>query len=156
MKWITQVWTKLHYQKCFQFSNPRSCLIAFKRLFTGLSFDPDLDDSPTCWHGRKYTDCNRKRETIPGGCKWWHFFPDEDFDTHVQRFRQITNDVFEDKLAAIFDELPVWPDLTIFWRITSVTRLGIFWRITSVTILGNFWNFLAIIFFTIARIIWWL
>ena len=57
----------------------------------GLKFDPNLDDSATCWHGRGYKDCNRLVHIVYGGCKWWHFYPDQTFQDHLDKFYELTN-----------------------------------------------------------------
>ena len=61
----------------------------------GLKFDPALDDSKTCFHGFGYENCNkglapnhRVRRT---GCKWWHFLYYENFQSHLNKFYQLTN-----------------------------------------------------------------
>ena len=69
----------------------------------GLSYDPDFDDSDTCWHGRTYSDCNRGRLTVSGGCKWWHFFPDEDLKTHLTVFNEITSHELKDFVENLLD-----------------------------------------------------
>jgi hypothetical protein len=73
-------------------------------LFSGLSFDPDFDDSATCWHGKNYEDCNKEFVRMPGGCKWWHFYPTETFEEHVKKFHQLTNNVYKSKLELMFED----------------------------------------------------
>ena len=51
----------------------------------------DFDDSGRCWHGRGYKDCNRDIHIVFQGCKWWHFFPDQDFSEHLAKFYELTN-----------------------------------------------------------------
>ena len=57
----------------------------------GLEFHPNLDDSATCWHGRGFKDCNRLVHIVYGGCKWWHFYPDQTFQDHLTKFYELTN-----------------------------------------------------------------
>ena len=56
----------------------------------GVHFDPDFDDSDTCWHGQWYSDCNSVDRVMQGGCKWYHFHPDEKFEAHLKKFNEIT------------------------------------------------------------------
>ena len=30
----------------------------------------------------------------PHGCKWYHFFPQQTFEEHVEKFNEITNNVY--------------------------------------------------------------
>ena len=68
---------------------------ASSNLWTGLGlkFDPALDDSKTCFHGFGYENCTKRRiERIwRMGCKWWHFFPNEGFQSHLDKFYELTN-----------------------------------------------------------------
>ena len=57
----------------------------------GLQFDPALDDTERCFHGVGYQDCNRGRSHISLGCKWWHFYPSESFENHLDKFYQFSN-----------------------------------------------------------------
>ena len=57
----------------------------------GLRFDPALEDSETCFHGVGYEDCNTARVQLHLGCKWWHFYPFESFENHLDKFYQFTN-----------------------------------------------------------------
>lgn len=57
----------------------------------GLAFDPELDDSGTCWHGMGYKDCNKNVMIVFEGCKWWHFYPDQTFQEHVDKFRDLAD-----------------------------------------------------------------
>jgi hypothetical protein len=41
---------------------------------------------------------------MPGGCKWWHFYPTETFEEHVKKFHQLTNNVFKSKLELMFED----------------------------------------------------
>ena len=29
------------------------------------------------------------------GCKWWHFYPDQTFDEHVTKFKELSNNTIE-------------------------------------------------------------
>ena len=58
----------------------------------GLKYDPEFDDSGSCWHGRGYKDCNRDIHIVYQGCKWWHFYPDQSFQDHLDKFYELTND----------------------------------------------------------------
>ena len=61
----------------------------------GIEFDPALDDSKTCFHGFGYEDCNshqaQNHRVRLLGCKWWHFYSNEDFKTHLDKFYEFTN-----------------------------------------------------------------
>ena len=61
----------------------------------GLEFDPEFDDSDNCWHGAGYKDCNIDIHIVPHGCKWYHFYPNQNFDAHVEKFHEITNHVYD-------------------------------------------------------------
>ena len=60
----------------------------------GLQFDPALDDSKTCFHGFGYENCNRgnsqNHRVWRMGCKWWHFYPFESFQNHLDKFYELT------------------------------------------------------------------
>ena len=52
--------------------------------------------------GRMYTngkyvsqDCNRQVHIVYQGCKWWHFYPDQTFDEHVAKFKELSNNTIE-------------------------------------------------------------
>ena len=61
----------------------------------GIQFDPTHDDSSKCFHGFGYEDCNRGTPPTHRvghmGCKWWHFYPFETIENHLEKFYQITN-----------------------------------------------------------------
>jgi len=57
----------------------------------GIQFDPALDDSKTCFHGIEAKSCNIRRSTIRQGCKWWHFFANQGFKSHLDVFYKSTN-----------------------------------------------------------------
>ncbi len=70
-------------------------------LWKELNLEPTkAHDSKTCWHGSGlYEDCNNKlwtRNTMiryeGGGCKWWHFYPDEGEQELDQKYREILRD----------------------------------------------------------------
>lgn len=61
----------------------------------GLEFDPDFEDSKVCFHGFGYKDCNRNIHIVYEGCKWWHFYPDQTFQEHIQKFHEITKNQYE-------------------------------------------------------------
>ena len=61
----------------------------------GLQFDPDLNDTESCWHGHGFKDCNRDIGIVFEGCKWYHFFPDQTLDEHVDKFLELTNGTIE-------------------------------------------------------------
>ena len=67
----------------------------FMYIFEGLKYDPDFDDSTLCWHGRGYKDCNEQVHIVYQGCKWWHFFPFQTFDEHVNKFKELSNNTIE-------------------------------------------------------------
>ena len=41
------------------------------------------------------TDSNRDIGIVFEGCKWYHFFPDQTLDEHVEKFRELTNGSIE-------------------------------------------------------------
>ena len=52
--------------------------------------------------GRMYTngkyvsqDCNRQVHIVYQGFKWWHFYPDQTFDEHVAKFKELSNNTIE-------------------------------------------------------------
>ena len=61
--------------------------------FLNLTNDKFLSDENICWHGTQngFIDCNKEREMKDCGGKWWHFFPQQDFEEHIIKFHQITN-----------------------------------------------------------------
>ena len=65
---------------------------------------PQLNDSKTCWHGKNYHDCNRINHIIPYGCKWWHFYPDQKFKEHVEKFNEITKGIYKLDFGNIFTD----------------------------------------------------
>ena len=67
-----------------------------------LDFDPDFDDSKQCWHGKFYKDCNIDIHIVGHGCKWFHFFPFQTFEEHVEKFRELTQDEYNIDLKSIF------------------------------------------------------
>ena len=40
-------------------------------------------------------DCNRQVHFVYQGCKWWHFYPDQTFDEHVAKFKELSNNAIE-------------------------------------------------------------
>ena len=60
-----------------------------------LEFDPDFDDSNICWHGNGYKDCNMDIHIVPHGCKWYHFYPFQTFEEHVDKFHELTNHEYD-------------------------------------------------------------
>ena len=56
------------------------------------------------------------------GCKWWHFFPNEKFLAHLQRFHQITNYAFSN-----FSELNILNSLN--WNSRALMK----WKVTTLT-----------------------
>ena len=57
-----------------------------------LKFVPTLDDSKKCFHG-VFEDCNIRRTQLSLGrkCQWWHFYPNEGFQNHLDKFYELTN-----------------------------------------------------------------
>ena len=64
-----------------------------------------FDDRSTCWHGDgTYEDCNNVLWTRNimiryngGTCKWWHFFPYEEYPAVRSKFQEIlANGDYED------------------------------------------------------------
>ncbi|XP_023327709.1 uncharacterized protein LOC111700876 [Eurytemora carolleeae] len=56
----------------------------------GLQY-AEIDDNATCFHGKGYRDCNKDIHIVYQGCKWYHFYPNEKFDAHLEKFRELTN-----------------------------------------------------------------
>ena len=59
----------------------------------GIEFDPAVEDSGSCFHGFGYEQCSKRRvERVERmGCKWWHFWADEGFQAHLDKFYELTN-----------------------------------------------------------------
>jgi hypothetical protein len=74
-------------------------------LFEKGVYFPELDDSNTCWHGSHYEDCNYQRIRIPNGCKWWHFYVHHKLDIHVNKFKELTKNLFNSKLSLLYFNL---------------------------------------------------
>lgn len=57
-----------------------------------LKFDPTLDDSKQCFHD-VIENCIIHRTQLSGGrkCQWWHFYPNEGFQNHLDKFYELTN-----------------------------------------------------------------
>ena len=56
---------------------------------------PSYNDSGVCWHGQNFRDCNKDRQEVEGGCKWYHFYPDEDLNAHIDKFHQLTGHKYD-------------------------------------------------------------
>ena len=82
---------------------PESGLWNLPGLKNRSLYFPDVDDSDTCWHGLFFRDCNKVARIIPYGCKWWHFYPDQKFDDHVEKFMELTNNSYNLSLSSMFD-----------------------------------------------------
>lgn len=68
----------------------------------GLEFDPEFDDSEQCWHGQGYKDCNIDIHIVPHGCKWFHFFPFQTFQEHVDKFNELTDFAYNPKVTDFY------------------------------------------------------
>jgi hypothetical protein len=66
---------------------------------------PGFDDSDTCFHGKYYSDCNEDVRIVAEGCKWWHFFPSQNFDDHLKKFNQITDNSYKLNVSPIYDKI---------------------------------------------------
>ena len=66
----------------------------------GIYF-PSMNESNICWHGKYYNDCNKDRRMIPFGCKWWHFHPYENFETHVKKFNKLTDYMYKGAVSEL-------------------------------------------------------
>ena len=60
----------------------------------GLNFDPAFNDTDVCYHGYGYKDCNEEIHIVYEGCKWWHFYPEQTFQEHVDKFHELTNNSY--------------------------------------------------------------
>ena len=69
-----------------------------------LVFDPQFNDSEQCWHGQGYKDCNLNIHIVAHGCKWYHFFPWQKFEDHVEKFNEITNNAYNIETVDIFHQ----------------------------------------------------
>jgi len=76
-----------------------------------LFFTRVFDDQETCWHGDgTYEDCNNVLWTRNvlirfkgGSCKWWHFYPYEEYATVRSKFHEIlAHSDYEDSLLNAF------------------------------------------------------
>lgn len=70
----------------------------------GLIHDPAFDDSSQCWHGFGYKDCNIEMHIVPHGCKWYHFFPSQNFQAHVDKFNEITKNEYNLSLKDMYSD----------------------------------------------------
>jgi hypothetical protein len=69
--------------------------VSVKIAENNRNIDPRFNDEATCWHGDgTYEDCNNVLWTrnimirYKGGtCKWWHFFPTEDYAAVRSKFQ---------------------------------------------------------------------
>ena len=68
----------------------------------GLQFDPLFDDSDICWHGQGYKDCNQDIHIVPHGCKWFHFFPSQTLQEHIDKFNELTQNAFNVETKDIY------------------------------------------------------
>ena len=71
-------------------------------LFVIISIQKSIFSYPLAPKGRMYTngkyvsqDCNRQVHIVYQGCKWWHFYPDQTFDEHVAKFKELSNNTIE-------------------------------------------------------------
>ena len=67
----------------------------------GLKYE-DWDDGRVCFHGYGYKDCNKDMHIVFQGCKWYHFFPEENFAAHVRKFHELTNNYYNISLDTPF------------------------------------------------------
>jgi len=79
-------------------SNKLCSLQKTNKLWAELKLEPEpFPDMKTCWHGSGiFEDCNNKlwsRNAMiryqGGGCKWWHFYPDEGVNELENKFKEI-------------------------------------------------------------------
>lgn len=68
----------------------------------GLHFDAEFDDSKQCWHGQGYKDCNIDIHIVPHGCKWFHFFPFQTFQEHVDKFNELTDFAYNPQVTDLY------------------------------------------------------
>jgi hypothetical protein len=62
---------------------------------------------PNSWHGKHYSDCNYDMLVMGGGCKWWHFHPEESFEAHIKKFNQVLHQNFHLPLSFVFVKLAI-------------------------------------------------
>ena len=43
------------------------------------------------FHGYGFKDCNSQIHVVFGGCKWWHFFPQDTLEQHIEKFREVNS-----------------------------------------------------------------
>ena len=51
----------------------------------------DMDKSSSCFYGFQWKDCNKGRPSVDGGCKWWHFYPNERERDLMKKYYEILN-----------------------------------------------------------------
>ena len=71
---------------------------------SGLCHDPFLEDDATCFHGLGYKDCNEDIRVVYGGCKWWHVFPKQTLQEHVNKFHEITSNEYQIDMRSPFEK----------------------------------------------------
>jgi hypothetical protein len=74
-----------------------------------LVFDPKFNDSLQCWHGSGYKDCNIDIHIVKHGCKWYHFYPFETFQDHLDKFNELTNYVYDIQLSDMYNTVKPKP-----------------------------------------------
>ena len=52
----------------------------------------------------RYKDCNMDIHIVPHGCKWWHFYPSQTFEEHVEKFNQLTGNAYDLQITDIFSQ----------------------------------------------------
>ena len=65
---------------------------------------PTFNDTNICWHGKNYQDCNKDIRIVAYGCKWWHFFPSQEFKDHVKKFNEITENAYTIDFGNMFTD----------------------------------------------------
>ena len=60
-------------------------------LWKGLRLSPsETNDEGVCYHG-DLMNCNKGMRSYPGGCSWWHFYPDETKEDMLKMYKKIVN-----------------------------------------------------------------
>ena len=102
--WYYDQWITTHGILRNQFCTvpPESGLWNLPGLKRNNLYFPDLNDTDTCWHGVYYGDCNNDIHIVAHGCKWWHFFPSQEFSDHVDKFNELTENYYNLNLTEMF------------------------------------------------------
>ena len=58
-------------------------------LWKELNLKPnEMNDKGLCYHGN-LMNCNKEVRNYPGGCTWWHFYPEETKKDMIMMYKRI-------------------------------------------------------------------